>query len=41
MKNLKGKNAIYFNRLDSSGKTITLEDNKGNWLLMIFHRHLG
>jgi peroxiredoxin len=41
MKDFKGKPAIPFNRCDSNGHTIHLGSYKGNWLLMVFHRHLG
>jgi peroxiredoxin len=41
MTNLTGKPAIPFDLLDSEGKHYSLEDYKGFWLLMVFHRHLG
>jgi len=41
MKDLTGKPAIPFNLRDSEGHTHHLENYKGNWLLMVFHRHLG
>jgi hypothetical protein len=41
MKDLTGKTAIPFNIRDSEGHSHNLESYKGNWLLMIFHRHLG
>ncbi len=41
MTDLKGELAIPFKRCDSNGRTILLDSYKGNWLLMVFHRHLG
>jgi peroxiredoxin len=41
MSNLTGKPALPFALQDSSGVTRRLEDFKGSWLLMVFHRHLG
>jgi peroxiredoxin len=41
MKNFIGKPAIPFNLRDSNGKVVVLEDFKGSWLLIVFHRHLG
>jgi peroxiredoxin len=41
MKDLTGKPAVPFNLRDSEGHTHHLENYKGNWLLMVFHRHLG
>ncbi len=41
MKELKGKPAISFNRCDINGQTVFLDNYKGNWLLMVFHCHLG
>jgi len=41
MKDFEGKPAIPFKRCDSNGQTIRLESYKENWLLMVFHRHLG
>ena len=38
---LTGKPAITFNLRDSRGTTHRLEDYRGKWLLMVFHRHLG
>jgi peroxiredoxin len=26
---------------DATGRTHRLEDYKGHWLLLVFHRHLG
>jgi mercuric ion transport protein len=39
--NLKGQPAVPFKLLDSRGKTRHLDNYKGSWLLMVFHRHLG
>lgn len=36
-----GQSAISFSLMDSDGKQHRLEDYKGRWLLMVFHRHLG
>lgn len=41
MNDLKGKRAIPFNLTDSNGHTTFLDNYKGSWLLMVFHRHLG
>ena len=41
MTDLKGEHAIPFKRCDSNGRTILLDSYKGNWLLMVFRRHLG
>jgi len=41
MANLTGKPALPFTLRDSGGRTHCLEDYQGNWLLMVFHRHLG
>ena len=41
MKDFKGKRAIPFNLSDSNGHAILLDNYKGSWLLMVFHRHLG
>jgi peroxiredoxin len=38
---LTGKPAIPFKLQDSNGKSHLLEDYRGSWLLMVFHRHLG
>jgi peroxiredoxin len=38
---LTGKQAIPFRLRDSGGKEHRLEDYRGSWLLMVFHRHLG
>lgn len=41
MKKLTGGAAVPFKLLDSYGKQHYLDDYKGSWLLMVFHRHLG
>jgi len=41
MHNLTGKPAITFRLRDSDGRSHQLENYKGNWLLMVFNRHLG
>lgn len=41
MKDLTGKPALSFNLPDSTGVMHQLADFRGNWLLMVFHRHLG
>ena len=41
MNNFKGKLAIPFKLHDSNGQTRHLDNYKGSWLLMVFHRHLG
>jgi len=33
--------AIPFALADSTGQVHSLDDYRGNWLLMVFHRHLG
>ena len=38
---LTGKPAIPFSLPDSTGQTHRLEDYRGQWLLLVFHRHLG
>lgn len=39
--NLVNQPAIPFQLQDASGQGHRLEDYKGSWLLMVFHRHLG
>jgi peroxiredoxin len=39
--NLTGQPAIEFDLLDTYGNHHTLEMGKGNWQLLVFHRHLG
>jgi peroxiredoxin len=41
MSDLTGHPAIPFNLRDSGGKPHLLENYRGSWLLMVFHRHLG
>lgn len=36
-----GKAAVPFELPDVDGKTHRLADFSDNWLLMVFHRHLG
>jgi peroxiredoxin len=35
------KAAVPFELSDASGKVRTLDDYRGRWLLLVFHRHLG
>ena len=41
MKPLTGRPAIPFALNDSAGHRHRLEDYRGHWLLLVFHRHLG
>jgi peroxiredoxin len=41
MMNLTGKPASPFSLRDSTGRSHTLADYQGSWLLLVFHRHLG
>jgi peroxiredoxin len=41
MNDLTGTPARHFAVKDSTGIINRLEDFKGSWLLMVFHRHLG
>jgi peroxiredoxin len=41
MHNLVGQPAVPFTLLDAEGKPYRLDDYRGSWLLMVFHRHLG
>jgi hypothetical protein len=41
MKDLTGKHAIPFSLHDCNGSIHHLNDYRGNWLLLVFHRHLG
>ena len=36
-----GKTALDFTLLDHRGTLRSLSDYQGQWLLMVFHRHLG
>jgi peroxiredoxin len=38
---LTDKPAVSFTLADSDGQVHHLEDYRGTWLLMVFHRHLG
>jgi len=39
--NRVGQQAISFVMQDDQGNTVCLDDFKGTWLLMVFHRHLA
>jgi peroxiredoxin len=39
--NRTGEKALAFTLSDENGGEIRLEDFKGSWLLMVFHRHLA
>jgi peroxiredoxin len=41
MSDLTGTHAIPFRLRDSTGQSHSLEEYRGSWLLMVFHRHLG
>lgn len=41
MRDLTGKPAIPFRLRDSKGRIHLLEEYRGRWLMMVFHRHLG
>lgn len=41
MRNLSGTAAIPFTLPDSAGRMHRLDDYRGHWLLLVFHRHLG
>jgi peroxiredoxin len=41
MSDLTGKPAPPFRLGDIDGRIHLLEEYRGNWLLMVFHRHLG
>ena len=41
MVNQTGNEAAPFELRDSNGEVHRLEDYRGRWLLMVFHRHLG
>ena len=36
-----GEKALAFTLNDEDGREIRLDDFSGNWLLMVFHRHLA
>jgi peroxiredoxin len=39
--NRTGERAMPFTLKDENGGEIRLDDFKGSWLLMVFHRHLA
>ena len=41
MPDLTGQTALPFSLIDSNGQLHRLEDYRGRWLLLVFHRHLG
>ena len=41
MRNRTGKPAVPFTLNDAQGHPHRLEDYRGHWLLLVFHRHLG
>jgi peroxiredoxin len=41
MHRMTGQPAFPFELSDSEGKTHRIDDYRGSWLLMVFHRHLG
>ncbi len=41
MNDLTGNPAIHFALKDSNGAIHRLENYRGHWLLLVFHRHLG
>jgi peroxiredoxin len=41
MPDLTGRPAVPFSLPDSTGTVHRLEDYRGHWLLLVFHRHLG
>jgi peroxiredoxin len=41
MKDFTGKPAAKFKLKDIEGGSHNLSDSHGNWLLLVFHRHLG
>jgi peroxiredoxin len=41
MNRLVGQPAVPFGLSDAEGKVRRLEEYRGSWLLMVFHRHLG
>jgi len=41
MGDLTGKPAVRFLLHDTEGRPHRLEDYRGAWLLLVFHRHLG
>jgi len=41
IESLNGKAAIPFSISDAGGRVHRLDEYRGKWLLMVFHRHLG
>ena len=41
MPKLTGQPAIAFSLCDSEGRSHRFADYRGQWLLLVFHRHLG
>ncbi len=41
MQDRTGKPAVPFTLQDAQGEPHQLEDYRGHWLLLVFHRHLG
>lgn len=41
MRDRTGTPAVSFELLDAEGRTRTQADWRGQWLLLVFHRHLG
>ena len=41
MLSFAGKKALPFELKSHDGETFRLDDFRGRWLLMVFHRHLG
>lgn len=41
MSDLVGQPAVPFALPDAEGRIRRLEDYRGGWLLIVFHRHLG
>jgi peroxiredoxin len=39
--NRAGTSAVPFDLPDTNGKPHRLEDHRGRWLLLMFHRHLA
>jgi len=39
--NLLNQSAVPFELPDVTGQIHRLEDYRGSWLLLVFHRHLG
>ena len=41
MNDLSGQQAVPFCLKDTAGREHCLEEYRGSWLLLMFHRHLG